>query len=309
LLKISLSPNSGRTGSGVGPEFEKGDGRLRPSLQTTPPPAQRAPRRDAQPLHATPLAAVLRVFPAPLRARALFAQRSPLAPYLQEQARAPLSEKPGQTLTMGGVIFRTRTCTRQLCKARGRAPKTRERPKPETGRRGGLPGSPLRAAPSAHHGGAASDLLPSRRAGRPAALAYRKKNFTQNSLKKKERDRYTASARSCRWPLCTARCWGAVDRGADAAAAPSRAARDGVASAPKQTGGRGAGAAAKASAFASASAFRLVAVAHARDPRRSARTRRPGFEPAAQERRLERRPIVPWSDAGLVRSGKPAHHI
>ena len=33
-------------------------------------PAQRGPRRDAQPLHATPLAAVL--FPAPLTARALF---------------------------------------------------------------------------------------------------------------------------------------------------------------------------------------------------------------------------------------------
>ena len=32
--------------------------------------AQRGPRRDAQPLHTTPLAAVL--FPAPLRARALF---------------------------------------------------------------------------------------------------------------------------------------------------------------------------------------------------------------------------------------------
>ena len=38
----------------MGPEFEKGDGRLRPR--------QRGPRRDAQPPHATPLAAVL--FPA-----------------------------------------------------------------------------------------------------------------------------------------------------------------------------------------------------------------------------------------------------
>eukprot|EP00312_Isochrysidales_sp_CCMP1244_P034309 CAMPEP_0202760026 /NCGR_PEP_ID=MMETSP1388-20130828/18096_1 /ASSEMBLY_ACC=CAM_ASM_000864 /TAXON_ID=37098 /ORGANISM="Isochrysis sp, Strain CCMP1244" /LENGTH=66 /DNA_ID=CAMNT_0049428039 /DNA_START=85 /DNA_END=286 /DNA_ORIENTATION=+ len=47
----------------------------------------------------------------------------------------------------------------------------------------------------------------------------------------------------------------AVDRGTDAAAAPSRAARDGAAS--------------------------VVAGAHARDPRRSARTRPPGFEPAA----------------------------
>ena len=46
----------------MGPEFEKGDGRLRPSLQNNASPAQRGPRRDAQPLHATPLAAVL--FPA-----------------------------------------------------------------------------------------------------------------------------------------------------------------------------------------------------------------------------------------------------
>ena len=49
------------------PEFAKGDGRLRPSLQQRLPAAQRGPRRDAQPLHATPLAAVL--FPAPLRAQ------------------------------------------------------------------------------------------------------------------------------------------------------------------------------------------------------------------------------------------------
>jgi len=53
----------------VGPEFEKGDGRLRPSSNIASP-AQRGPRRDAQPLHATPLAAVL--FPAPLRAHTLF---------------------------------------------------------------------------------------------------------------------------------------------------------------------------------------------------------------------------------------------
>ena len=48
----------------MGPEFEKGDGRLRPSLQQRLPGAERerGPRRDAQPLHATPLAAVL--FPA-----------------------------------------------------------------------------------------------------------------------------------------------------------------------------------------------------------------------------------------------------
>ena len=43
----------------MGPEFENGDGRLRPSRQQHASPAQRGPRRDAQPLHATPLAAVL----------------------------------------------------------------------------------------------------------------------------------------------------------------------------------------------------------------------------------------------------------
>ena len=42
----------------MGPEFENGDGRLRPSRQQHASPAQRGPRRDAQPLHATPLAAV-----------------------------------------------------------------------------------------------------------------------------------------------------------------------------------------------------------------------------------------------------------
>ena len=44
----------------MGPEFEKGDGRLRAYNNASP--AQRGPRRDAQPPHATPLAAVL--FPA-----------------------------------------------------------------------------------------------------------------------------------------------------------------------------------------------------------------------------------------------------
>ena len=43
------------------PEFENGDGRLRPSLQQRLPGAE-GPPEDAQPLHATPLAAVL--FPA-----------------------------------------------------------------------------------------------------------------------------------------------------------------------------------------------------------------------------------------------------
>ena len=41
----------------MGPEFEKGDGRLRAYNNASP--AQRGPRRDAQPTHATPLAAVI----------------------------------------------------------------------------------------------------------------------------------------------------------------------------------------------------------------------------------------------------------
>ena len=46
--------------SGVGPEFEKGDACVLASNNASP--AQRGPRRDAQPPHATPLAALL--FPA-----------------------------------------------------------------------------------------------------------------------------------------------------------------------------------------------------------------------------------------------------
>ena len=40
------------------------------SNNASPAQSERGPRRDAQPLHATPLSAVL--FPAPLRARALY---------------------------------------------------------------------------------------------------------------------------------------------------------------------------------------------------------------------------------------------
>ena len=53
----------------MGPEFEKGDGRLRPSLQQRPPGAE-GPPEGCSTAPSTPLAAVL--FPAPLRARALF---------------------------------------------------------------------------------------------------------------------------------------------------------------------------------------------------------------------------------------------
>ena len=49
------------------------------------------------------------------------------------------------------------------------------------------------------------------------------------------------------WPRCAARRWRAADRGADPAAAPSRAAGRGAASAPKRTRARGAAAAAKTS--------------------------------------------------------------
>ena len=114
-------------------------------------------------------------------------------------------------------------------------------------------------------------------------LQFFLKNINKNCPRRR---RVQADAVAAWWPLCTARCWGAVDRGADAAAAPSRAARDGATSAPKQTGGRGAGAAAKTSASLQllllvSSRLVAVAVAHARDPRRSAKTRGLGFEPAA----------------------------
>mmetsp|Transcript_19160 Transcript_19160/g.56576 ORF Transcript_19160/g.56576 Transcript_19160/m.56576 type:complete len:327 (+) Transcript_19160:388-1368(+) len=73
-LKLLGPPNSGRSvgRSGVGPEFENGDGRLRPSSNIASP-AQRGPRRDAQPLHATPLAAAR---PERLRLRRLAAPRA-----------------------------------------------------------------------------------------------------------------------------------------------------------------------------------------------------------------------------------------
>ena len=46
--------------------------------------------------------------------------------------------------------------------------------------------------------------------------------------------------RAAWWPRCAARRWRAADRGADPAAAPSRAAGRGAASAPKRTRARGA---------------------------------------------------------------------
>ena len=71
-----------------------------------------------------------------------------------------------------------------------------------------------------------------------------------------------------------ARCWRAVDRGADSAATPSPAARRVASSAPKQTRARGAAAAAKTSTSTSLLfSSRLVAGAHARDVRPCRRVR------------------------------------
>ena len=68
-LKLLGPPNSGRSVAEWAPSLKRAtDACVLASNNASP--AQRGPRRDAQPLHATPLAAVL--FPAPLRARALF---------------------------------------------------------------------------------------------------------------------------------------------------------------------------------------------------------------------------------------------
>ena len=67
-LNFSGPPNSGRSVAEWAPSLKRAtDACVLASNNASP--AQRGPRRDAQPLHATPLAAVL--FPAPLRARAL----------------------------------------------------------------------------------------------------------------------------------------------------------------------------------------------------------------------------------------------
>ena len=68
-LKLSGPPNSGRSVAEWAPSLKRAtDACVLASNNASP--AQRGPRRDAQPLHATPLAAVL--FPAPLRAHTLF---------------------------------------------------------------------------------------------------------------------------------------------------------------------------------------------------------------------------------------------
>ena len=68
-LKLLGPPNSGRSVAEWAPSLKRAtDACVLASNNASP--AQRGPRRDAQPLHATPLAAVL--FPAPLRARALY---------------------------------------------------------------------------------------------------------------------------------------------------------------------------------------------------------------------------------------------
>ena len=64
-LKLLGPPNSGRSVAEWAPSLKRAtDACVLASNNASP--AQRGPRRDAQPLHATPLAAVL--FPAPLRA-------------------------------------------------------------------------------------------------------------------------------------------------------------------------------------------------------------------------------------------------
>ena len=68
-LKLLGPPNSGRSVAEWAPSLKRAtDACVLASNNASP--AQRGPRRDAQPTHATPLAAVL--FPAPLRARALY---------------------------------------------------------------------------------------------------------------------------------------------------------------------------------------------------------------------------------------------
>ena len=67
-LKFHGPPNSGRSVAEWAPSLKRAtDACVLASNNASP--AQRGPRRDAQPLHATPLAAVL--FPAPLRAHTL----------------------------------------------------------------------------------------------------------------------------------------------------------------------------------------------------------------------------------------------
>ena len=71
-LKLLGPPNSGRSVAEWAPSLKRAtDACVLASNNASP--AQRGPRRDAQPLHATPLAAVL--FPAPLRARAFYHPR------------------------------------------------------------------------------------------------------------------------------------------------------------------------------------------------------------------------------------------
>ena len=73
-LKLLGPPNSGRSVAEWAPSLKRAtDACVLASNNASP--AQRGPRRDAQPTRATPLAAVL--FPAPLRARAFFGGAPP----------------------------------------------------------------------------------------------------------------------------------------------------------------------------------------------------------------------------------------
>ena len=88
--------------------------------------------------------------------------------------------------------------------------------------------------------------------------------------------------RAAWWPRCAARCWRAVDRGADSAAAPSHAAGRVASSAPKQTRARGAAAAAKTSTVCFSFSSRLVSSC-----RRRTRARRAPPSPSGREREGE----------------------
>ena len=89
-MDVAINPRSG-----VGPEFEKGDRRLRPSLRQRP--AQRGARRDAQPPHARrlrPFSRNVRVPSIPespnpeLREKMDFGDAAPSRPLLRGQTAA-----------------------------------------------------------------------------------------------------------------------------------------------------------------------------------------------------------------------------
>ena len=102
-LKLLGPPNSGRSVAEWAPSLKRAtDACVLASNNASP--AQRGPRRDAQPLHATPLAAVL--FPAPLRARVFTNSFSSLFRTLPRITHGPSAELgigPPQAAWRGAV--------------------------------------------------------------------------------------------------------------------------------------------------------------------------------------------------------------